>query len=284
MKALTVVKNFMTGTDDLGSLIGERDAAVAKLAAAREEILRLEEQRLSAESFDDAEAINRRIARVQWTVDQINSAVLPQLNRRITESQAIKQRDALLKHQAAARAQFFKLKAAIENAGAAQAEAIAARQSAERELGGGLVQRSVPVVAYMGLLLPDLIEMWVAEQTRVFAAPAPQPAVAAVVQSRVAPTPTRPVGVADRREVAKPVAPVPKVEPVKPKRPLRKSKVAVGDRRLIVMLRPNVEIDSELSMVGDQIDVPTAQAESLVKAGCADYVSADAGANVLKGN
>jgi hypothetical protein len=90
--ALTVMKmvRAITGSDNLGDLLGERDSAVAKLAAAREEITRLEAQRLSAESFDDAEAINQRIARVTWTVDQISVAILPALEQRIVDAQAAK--------------------------------------------------------------------------------------------------------------------------------------------------------------------------------------------------
>src|SRR5580700_8080018 len=117
--ALTVMKmvRAITGSDNLGDLLGDRDSAVARLAAAREEITRLEAQRLSAESFDDAEAINQRIARVTWTVDQISVAILPALEQRIVDAQAAKARVALLKHQTAARALYPKLRQAVETAG-----------------------------------------------------------------------------------------------------------------------------------------------------------------------
>jgi hypothetical protein len=155
--AMALVRNLITGGDNLGDLLGERESAVAKLAAAREEILRLEEQRLSAESYDDAEAINGRIARVTWTIDQITVAMLPALEQRITSARATKQRAALLKHQAAARALYPKLRQAVEAAGRVQTECIAARNAAIAELGESVVSVHIPIVAFRGLLLEDLI-------------------------------------------------------------------------------------------------------------------------------
>jgi hypothetical protein len=263
--AMALVRGLITGSYNLVDLLGERDSAVAKLAAARDEIVRLEAQRLSAESFEGAEEINHRLARVQWTVDQINDALLPALEQRIVAARAAKQRAALLKHQAAARALYPKLRAAVEAAGRVQSEAIAARNAAIAELGESLVSVHVPIVAFRGLLLEDLIQMWVAEQDRVHAAPtpAPQPAVAVVVK----PVPARPA--------AKPVVPAAPAEPVALKPPKRREprrdKVAPNGR-LVTLMRSGVELpDGTQGLVGDVVAMLATDAERLVMSGAGDY-------------
>jgi hypothetical protein len=122
-------------------------------------------------------------------------------------------------------------------------------------------------VAFRGLLLEDLIQMWVAEQDRVHAAPAPSPQ----------PTPVAVVKPVPAKPAAKPVVPMTPVapaEPAKPKpRPLRKDTVAVGGR-LVSVLRSGIDIDGFQCRAGDQIALPAEQAELLVRAGSCDYVNA----------
>ena len=271
---MQMVKNAVGVGDSVGDIVGQIEAERAKLAASMQEIERLKAVRVGADSYEDASAAESRLGRVRWEVSRID-ALLPQLESKLVAAKAIKHRDALAKHLAAARAAYPRLRAAVENAAAAQADAIAVRQAAERELGEGVVQQHIPIVAFRGLLLPDLVELWRAEMDRVFAAPAPQPAPVTV--TAVKPTPARPA--------AKPAPAVVAVEPKPARRPLRADKVAVGDRRLIKFQRANVELeDGDLSLVGDQVSVPAAMAEALVRNAAADYASADAGANTLKGN
>ena len=172
-------------------------------------------------------------------------------------------------------APYPKLRASIEAAGRVQTECIAARNAAIAELGESICSVHIPIVAFRGLLLEDLIQLWVNEQDRVHAAPAPAPAVAAVVQSRIAPIPTRPVGATDRRVVEKPVAPVvAPVTPTKPKRQPRRDKIAVNSK-LVVLLRSGIELPGgEQSVAGDVIGTLTMeQADALLRAGAAELAS-----------
>jgi hypothetical protein len=256
---MQMVKNAVGVGDSVGDIVGQIEAERAKLAASMQEIERLKAVRVGADSYEDASAAESRLGRVRWEVSRID-ALLPQLESKLVAAKAIKHRDALAKHLAAARAMYPKLRAAVENAAAVQAEAIKLREDAERELGGGVVQQHIPIVAFRGLLLPDLVAMWRNEMDRTFAAPAPQPAVAAVV--------------APAKPAARRVAPTAPVEPVppKPKRQPRRDKVAVGGR-LVTILRNGVEIDGVQCVVDDQVAVTIAQADSLLRAGAAELVN-----------
>jgi hypothetical protein len=267
---LQMVKSMAgIGDDDVGYLVGEIEATRAKGLASSAELERLDEQRLVADDYDAAKSIEARIDRVRFECDKL-AAALPLLENRLAIARNAKQKAAIARHAAANRKAWPKFRAAILAAVDAQEEMIKMRTDAGKEIGEHAVALNLPVQAFAGFLRRENFDIWDSELSRVMADPPPQPAVAAVIAPRVAPTPARPVGVTDRRAVEKPVAPV---APVKPKRPLHKSKVTVGDRMLIVMLRANVEINGELSMVGDQIDVPTEQANSLLRQGAAERVS-----------
>jgi hypothetical protein len=274
--AMALVRNLITGSDNLGDLLGERDSAVAKLAASREEIVRLKSQRLSAESFEDAEAVSQRIARVTWTIDQITVAILPALEQRIIAAQSAKQRAGILRHQKIHRDLYPRLKTAIQAASAIQVEAVNARAAAQADLGEHVANQALPHLAYRGLLLPDLIELWSNEQDRVFlslAAPAPQPAVAAVVAPKAAPLAVAPpIAPKPAAKPAPVVAPVAPVAPTKPRREPRRDRVAPNGR-LISVLRPGLDVNGYKASIGDQIALSAEQAEVLVRAGSCDYVN-----------
>jgi hypothetical protein len=270
--ALTVMKmvRAITGGDEsVGDIVGRIDAERAKLAASMQEAERLETIRVSADSYEDAQAAESRLGRVRWEISRIE-ALLPSLSERLSVARAAAQRAGIAKHLDIARKTYPRLRAAIEAAAAVQAEAIKAREAANAELGEGVVSLHIPHISYRGFLMADLVKLWSDEQDRVFAAkPAP---VAAVVAPRIAPTPARAVGVADRRVAEKPV--VPGAEggnPVKPRRTPRRDKVAPNGR-LVTLMRSGVELpDGEQGVVGDIVALPIDAAERLVMSGAGDY-------------
>jgi hypothetical protein len=270
-----MMKSAIGVGDDVGDLVGEIDAVRAKGISAHQELERLEQVRLSAETFEAAEAANARIARVSWETDRL-AAMIPELESRLAIARNSKQKAAISRHAAANRKAWPKFRAAILGAVEAQEEMIKMREDAGKEIGEHAVTLNLPVQAFAGFLHRDHFGIWDAELSRVTAEPVAKPAVAAVVQSRVAPTPTRPVGVADRREVAKPVAPVPKVEPVKPKRQPRRDKIAVNSK-LVTVLRSGIETpEGEQAAVGDVIGTFTMeQVDGLLRNGAVDLASAN---------
>jgi hypothetical protein len=267
--AMALVKNLMgrgeADSDEIAAKIADTRTVIANHRAEAE---RLTTEWRDADSAEDAEKVEARRRECLRLVER-GEAALPGLEAAHVQARATKARVALATHQAAMRAIYPKLRSAIESASSVQHEAMVARKAAIAELGEGVVQLHIPVIA---LCLPDLTAMWRNQMDRVFAAPAPQPAVAAVVQPRVAQAPARPVGAADRRVVEKPVAPVAPQPAPKQKRPLRKDTVAVGGR-LVSVLRSGIDIDGFQAMTGDQIALPAEQAELLVRAGSCDYVN-----------
>jgi len=270
MKAMTLVKNFMTGMDSVGDIVGRIEAERAKLAASMQEVERLEAVRVGADSYEDAQAAESRLGRVRWEISRID-ALLPQLEARLVDARAAAQRSGIAKHLDIARKTYPRLRAAIEAAAAVQHEAIKTREAADAELGEGIVAQYIPHISYRGFLMADLVKLWSDEQDRVFSAKS-APAPVAVIAPRVAPTPARAVGVADRRAIVeKPVAPV---APVKPKRQPRRDKVAPNGR-LVTLMRSGVELpDGTQGVVGDVIAMSAEQAERLVMSGAADYHNA----------
>jgi hypothetical protein len=186
MGVVQMIKSAVGVGDSVGDLDSQITVAKAKRAAAQHEIERLEGVRVGAESYEDAQAAETRLGRVRWEVSRID-ALLPQLEARLVSARAVKQRDALARHLAAARAMYPKLRQAVEAASATQAEAIKVREAANAELGESLVSVHIPIVAFRGLLLPDLVAMWRNEMDRVFAVPVAQPAPVAVVAPKVQP-------------------------------------------------------------------------------------------------
>jgi hypothetical protein len=275
MKAMALVKSFMTKDVDPDTIAAQIADTKAVVANHRAEAERLAAQWRDAESMEAAELIERRKVEALRLAER-GELALPEMERKLVTTRAERQRAGIARHQKIMRDLYPRLRRAIEDACIVQHEAIAAREAAERELSGGVVAIHVPHLSYRGFLMSDLVKLWSDEMDRTFAARPVAPV--AVVAPPVAVAPVKPAA-------AKPAQPVAPVAPVKPRRPLHKSKVAVGDRRLIVFLRPNVELPGgELSLVGDQLDVDAKQAEQLVRSGACEYVSADAGANVLKGN
>src|SRR5437016_2592975 len=134
MGVVSMIKNAVGVGDSVGDLVARKDAEMAKRAAALHEIERLEAVRVGAESYEDAQAAESRLGRVRWEVSRID-ALLPQLESRLIAARAVKQKEALAKHLAAARAMYPRLRQAVEAASQMQAEAIRVRAAASAELG-----------------------------------------------------------------------------------------------------------------------------------------------------
>jgi hypothetical protein len=241
------------------------DAIAAQIANTRHviETHRAEYESLAtawrdADTAEDADKIERR-RRECLRLAERGEAAMPGMEAALVAARATKQRVALAKHLAAARAVYFKLRDVVEIAASVQHEAILVRQAAIAELSEGVVQQRIGAVAYMGILLPDLVEIWRAHQDRVFAEPATVQAVAAVV-APIAP---------------KPAAKAPAAEPVKARRPLRNDLLATECRRRVKFHRSNIELeDGTLSRAGDIVSVPASVAEKLIEHGGADYAQA----------
>jgi hypothetical protein len=135
------------------------------------------------------------------------------------------------------------------------------------ELGEGVVQANIPTVAFMGLLLPDLIDIWAGELDRALAArhAAPPPAKAPAASRR----PDHPDGNAHARgavSLNRPPSPSLRV-----RRALRRDTEAGDNEQLVSMLRGGVEIAGDQTIAGDLISVPVETAKKLVAAGAAEF-------------
>src|SRR5436305_9186331 len=133
-----------------------------KAGAAAQELQGLEQRRRLADDYDQARALDEAIARARWVIERAE-AVIPQLEAERDAALADCRREALARHRAAIAKIYPRLRRAIDASAAVQGEAIAARQAAIAELGDGVVPANIPDVAFMGLLLPDLIAIWAAE-------------------------------------------------------------------------------------------------------------------------
>jgi hypothetical protein len=266
MGVVSMIKTAVGAGDDVGDLVSQIDAVRAKGVAAHQELDRLEAARLMAEDFETAKALGERIERVSWEADRL-AALLPQLENRLAIARNAKQTAAIARHAAANRKAWPRFRAALLAAVDAQEEMIKMREDAGKEIGEHAVTLNLPVQAFAGFLRREHFDIWDSELSRVMAAPAPQPAVAAVVKpAQVGPVkpPAKPA------PAAQPVAPV---APPRPPRQPRRDKVAVGGK-LVVMTRSGVEIDGEQTVAGDQIALPAEQAKTLAEAGACEYVNA----------
>lgn len=257
---LAVVRRLMPGkAEDIAGLQQEIERLKAEGAAACAEIEQLEQLRALAPSYDAAVAGDERCKQLRWTVDHAN-AVLPELEARLAQAMAARHQAAITRHRAIGAQVYRQLRAALVEAGKAQTLAVQARADAIAELGEGQAQQHLPVVAFMGLLMPDLLQLYFAEMDRVMA-PQPKP---------------KPLGAAPRS------VPVPKprmieISAAAPVRAVRARRAdgppqSVGERR-IVALKSGVELgDGKPALaIGDVATVAAATAERLALSGSCDY-------------
>lgn len=258
---LAVVKRLMPGkAEDIAGLQQEIDRVKADGAAACAEIEQLDQQRALAPSYGAAVAGDERSKQLRWTVDHAN-AVLPELEARLAQAIAARHQAAIARHRATGAQVYGQLRAALVEAGKAQALALQARQEAIAEIGEGQTQLHLPVVAFMGLLTPDLLQLYFDQMDRVMAPPPkPKPVVAAPKS-----LPPKP----------RPMIEMPATAPVRAGRVQRADPTPHGeDQRSVVFLRGGCELeDGSQSIIGDRCAMPAEIARRHVLAGNAEFVA-----------
>jgi hypothetical protein len=253
-----VVKRLI-GKDDPAELASEIEALKTSAADACAEIERLELARLGAPDYPAALVVTEEIKRAQWVIDSA-AAKLPNLEARLEAARAEQHRRAISRHLAAVRLLYPRLKDAILAAASLQADAIKLRDAAVAEIGEHAATVNLPILAFRGLLLPDLIKLWSDELDRSVFSPAPPPRVQLALASSRKPA-----------AAAKPARPTPSP---RPKRPPRQAAEPAADGEITLMfLRPGVELDDGTqSVAGDVVNLPAALARSLLESGTADLV------------
>src|SRR5271166_1716350 len=236
---LAAVRRLMPGkAEDFAALQQEIQRVKAEGAAACAEIERLEQERALCPSYQAALELDGRCKELRWTVDHAR-AVLPDLEQRLARAAAEKRQAGLARHHAIAAQCYRKLRAALVEAGRLQTEAIRAREDAVREIGEGLVQLHLPIVAFRGMLTEDLLNLYFDQLDRVFDPPRPKPVVAA--QKPPAPAPAKP-----KQAVA---APAPR-----PARVVRHDPFPSEGQQLVVFIRAGTDLgDGTIAGIGDQL-------------------------------
>jgi hypothetical protein len=143
---------------------------------------------------------------------------------------------------------------------------MALRDAAVKELSEGLVQRHLPPIAFAGFLKRDLVvDIWQRENDRIIDELARKPQQAAP-PAVVAPPPAK--------AKSKAIGPAVASQPVRPPpRPLRADPPPGEGEVAVTFLRAGVELDGELSLVGDRRNVTIELGRNLVQAGAADYAA-----------
>jgi hypothetical protein len=201
MAVADMVREIFRG-DAVASLTAKIEAERAAGLAALAEIDRLEQHKLDAADFAAAEAILQEIRRQQWIAD-VAARRLPELEGQLAEAKLVRDRTALARHYKAIVALYPRLKKAVIDAAAIQAEVVATRDAAAAEIGEHVVNMHIPHFTFRGLLLPDLVAQWTAECDRIVMPAPPQPQPMPVAPP-VRPAPSRQAPAADRRAVPGP--------------------------------------------------------------------------------
>jgi hypothetical protein len=135
-----------------------------ELQTLREDALteskRLLEQVEAAETFEASELLRENAAAATRRVTWIEGR-LPQIESRLARAKERERAEKAIHHLAVRRTVFVKLRAAIEAAASAQAEAIAADNAACAALGESYARATVPQITYRGVLLSDAVATWV---------------------------------------------------------------------------------------------------------------------------
>jgi len=177
------------GAETVASLAEELRDVRAEERQVLAEADRLKALIPGADSFEAARELATQVAKCEWSATSASARAL-KLESRLAEARAREQAEALERHRVRRIALYRRLRAAIEDAAAMQAEAITADQEACRELGEQLVRRHFQPIVFRGILLPDLVALWVSETDRVLD---PKPAtVPATAPRRTPPAAARP--------------------------------------------------------------------------------------------
>lgn len=264
---MRVLARLMSGAD------GEDPAAIEReLARLREQIekqvaeaTRLGGEWLFADSRDGAEQIDRRRQEALRLAERDRARVL-ELETRLAAAQAEAQRQALARHRQIMQGLFPRLRAAVAAAAQVQMEAINARNAAIAQLGEGIVSQHLPPVAFLGLLLPDLINLWSAEQEKLWAPPAAKPQ----------PAPSKPPAAPAKAAVnGHAPAPQPAQRPKPARRAARQDPAPRDGEIRVVFMKSGAELpDGTMALAGDEINIRSSEdARILVLRGVADYAS-----------
>jgi hypothetical protein len=233
-------------------------------AQACAEIEEIEQRRALAPSYEAALAGEERTKELRWNVAHVD-AVLPGLEARLAQAMADRRQAALARHRAIGAQVYAQLRAALVEAGQAQALALRAREDAIQEVGEGLVQMHLPAVAFMGLLTPEFLQLYFDQMDRVFA-PRPKPKPVAVAPKALPKPPTKP------REVISSSPSAPRVA----RQPYRDTAPGEGET-LLQILRSGLELDDgRQCAVGDVVRVSTDKAGLLLRSGAAEPVKESA--------
>jgi hypothetical protein len=262
MKALHLVKRAAeTAVDAIAEVEAELAALRAQAEAARAQAQKLSNDWLHAASQTAAEEIARQRVEAERIIARAEARI-PELEQRRAAAAAERARDRLKHHYAAIAGYAPTLIIAVRAAARAQAEAIALREAAVRELGEGIVAANIPHLAFRGLLLPDLVSSWIDLVEHMFNPPAPSAPRPVAVPPRAKASPAKPPITA---APAPPPARPPRIDPP-PEHP---------DQCSVVLLRANVELgDGSLSVVGDRCTMMADRARDLVVRGAAEYCQA----------
>jgi hypothetical protein len=248
-----------TGKDDPAMLERQLNELRATIEKNQTDANRLAENWLSAPDGDTAEQIDRA-RREALRLAQRDQARIPHLEASLASARAVAQAELLARHRKILAAIYPRLRAALDLAAKIQVEAIVARNKAIAQLSEGLVAQHLAPVAYLGFLLPDLIQLWADDQDRIWApkAPAPKPPAA------------QPKTTATAKANA---AAQPDPAPPRPLRPLRHDPPPPEGQASVIFLRPGIDFaDGQQSLIGDTVNVPADVARALVQRGAADYV------------
>jgi uncharacterized coiled-coil protein SlyX len=287
--------------DEVAAIAGELDIGRRKGAEASSRLESLKLERKTANDFAAAKALDDQIAEAEWTIERA-AALLPHLESKLKAARAERQAEGIVRHYKAAERAYRKLRVAIDAAAAVQVEAMAVRQEAIGELGEGIVQSRIPAVAFVGMLLPDLVELWRAELDRAFSGPPPKPKAVPPSPKELEkqldhfraryyehPTPGLATIVESLKDQLQKASPAKAAasrainpamadsNPPKPKRVPRRDTAPGDGQRLVTILRNGVDVDGYQASNGDVLALPIAAAEALVKNGAADFTTTSPG-------
>jgi hypothetical protein len=262
--ALTVVQNVISGGESVARLQSKIEAEKTRAAEACNEIERLNASKLDAENYEAVEVIDRRIAKQRWIIAHAEK-LLPELEARLAAAKAEALKKAIARLLIDRRALYLRLRAAIEVATEIQHECMRHDQAACAEIGENAARVHLPVIAFRGILLADLVKIWTNEQDRVFAVN--QRAITVARQQ----TPSKPRPSRHFPSANAPLeqAPVPRMARE------RKALPEIENGVRVIVLRSGIEINGERLVAGDVTIMGADQAEAAMRAGSVDLAPAE---------
>lgn len=247
--------------------VAEAEAELARVRAALDQASadaqRLAEQWVSATSQLEAEKLDRQRREAERVAER-EKKLIPGLEQAVAAARAERQREGLARWHKTIGGFAPKLIAALEHAARLQVEAIELRNQAVAELGESTVEHRIPIVAFRGICLPDLIAVWAHDLQQQFDPPSAKPAPAIA-------TPPKPK--------LKATAPMAHNGPAQrpPARALRADPAPGEGQAQIVLLRNGIDLgDGVQSITGEKINLPVEVCRNLVASGCADFVASRA--------